>query len=69
MLNSNNRLTSRLLVILFMMCIPLIGVAQNAFSVEGVVKDANGEPIIGATIMANGKPVGVRLPTSKVLTS
>ena len=50
MLNSNNRLTSRLLVILFMMCIPLIGVAQNAFSVEGVVKDANGEPIIGASV-------------------
>lgn len=28
-------------------------------SVRGQVKDASGEPIIGATIMANGKPVGV----------
>ena len=58
MLNSNNRLTSRLLVILFMMCIPLIGVAQNAFSVEGVVKDANGEPIIGASVVENGTQNG-----------
>ena len=28
-------------------------------TVKGHVKDASGEPIIGATIMANGKPVGV----------
>jgi tonB-linked outer membrane protein, susC/ragA family len=40
------------------MCIPLIGVAQNAFSVEGVVKDANGEPIIGASVVENGTQNG-----------
>lgn len=28
-------------------------------SVRGQVKDASGEPIIGATIMANGKALGV----------
>ena len=58
MLNLNNRLTSRLLVFLLVMCIPVIGFAQNAFTVEGLVKDANGEPIIGASIVENGTQNG-----------
>ena len=58
MLNLNNRLTSRLLVFLFVMYMPVIGFAQNAFTVEGLVKDANGEPIIGASIVENGTQNG-----------
>ena len=38
---------------------PLTGMAQSTqSSVQGIVSDPNGEPIIGATIKVNGSKVG-----------
>ena len=54
MLNPIYRLTRRFLALLYVICIPLIGFAQNAFSVEGIMKDANGDPVIGASVVENG---------------
>ena len=36
-----------------------MSVQQQKQSINGVVKDANGDPVIGASILANGTPVGV----------
>lgn len=58
MLKSNYRLTRRLLFLLFMLCIPIISFAQNAFIVEGTIKDSNGEPIIGASVLETGTQNG-----------
>ena len=56
--NSTIRLTRLYLVILFALCMPLYGFAQGVFNVEGVVKDAAGEPIIGANVVENGTQNG-----------
>ena len=36
-----------------------MSVQQQKQSINGVVKDVNGEPVIGASVLANGTPVGV----------
>ena len=36
-----------------------MSVQQQKQSINGVVKDANGDPVIGASVLANGTPVGV----------
>ena len=56
--NLINRQTRLFLVILFALCMPLCGFAQGAFNVEGVIKDASGEPIIGANVVENGTQNG-----------
>ena len=56
--NSIYRQTRLFLVILFALCMPLCGFAQGAFNVEGVIKDASGEPIIGANVVENGTQNG-----------
>ena len=37
----------------------ITSIQQQKQSINGVVKDANGDPVIGASVLANGTPVAV----------
>lgn len=56
--NANpKRIMHRLLIVVFMLFCSVAAWAQESY-VKGNVKDANGEPIIGATIIENGTSNG-----------
>lgn len=54
-----NHMKIKLLSLLFFVCsLPVCAFAQNV-TVKGVVKDANGEPIIGASVLQKGTTNGI----------
>ncbi len=55
----NTRLITRLLGLLMLLTLPTIAFAQNTFEANGVVKDENNEPAIGATVIVVGSNNGV----------
>ena len=57
MKQSNLRICQLILPVLFGLFLSL-GVNAQEISVKGVVKDASGEPIIGANVMVEGTTIG-----------
>ena len=49
---------SRLLLLLAVLCMPLLVFAQKSITVNGIVKDATGEPVTGANVIVKGTTNG-----------